>query len=466
VKRRDGKRASFVLSISNFKGNENQSKGKAGAHLFDILFEGITVATMAGECGGLITGASVGISGGKIAYVGEGSDALEAKRVISGKDKVMVPGLYNCHAHSPMVLLRGYAGDKPLQEWLFGCIIPAEKRFPPEAPYAGAMLAMAEMISSGIVSFSDMYFGLESIARAVDEAGMKVNLSNALTAFGDGFDYHKDRSYLETAAVLAGYAKCSHGRIKAEAGIHGEYTSNPRAWLQASEFALERGLRMHIHLSETKTEHWQCKQRHGLTPAQALDKSHVFDVPAQAAHCVWVEEEDMELLKARNVTVVHNPVSNLKLASGVAPVAKMLSMGINVALGTDGVASNNSHDLFEEIKMSSLLQKSLTGDPTVLPAWEALSLATVNGAKCQGRDAESGRIEKGLDADIAVLDFHSPRQAGSRDPLGNVAYSCTGRDVWLTMCQGNILYENGEHKTIDVEKAMHEAKRLVGPILG
>jgi 5-methylthioadenosine/S-adenosylhomocysteine deaminase len=168
----------------------------------------------------------------------------------------------------------------------------------------------------------------------------------------------------------------------------------------------------------------------------------------------------MEILRERGATVVHNPVSNLKLASGFAPVAKMMGKGINVALGTDGAASNNSHDLFEEIKFSSLLQKGLTGDPETMPAREALRMATVNGAACQGRAEESGRVKEGFDADICVLDFHSPRQAGSLDPMANIAYSCTGRDVWLTMCQGAVLYEGGEFKTLDVEKAVWEAEAM------
>ncbi|MDR2751096.1 MAG: amidohydrolase [Clostridiales bacterium] len=436
--------------------------------MLDILFRDITVVPMSSMSSmssmpsisgshGFFKG-SVGVSGKKIAYVGE-SKPLEAKRVIDGRGKVLIPGLYNCHSHSPMVLLRGYAGDKPLQEWLFDYIIPAEQAMPPEGAYRGAILAIAEMVASGTIAFSDMYFNVEDIARAVDETGVKANITNAMTGFG--IDFKKDRSYTQTLAVHKNFASLSHGRIKAEAGIHGEYTSDPHAWHQCLDFAHEHGLRMHLHLSETKREHEECKARHNMTPAQVFEKHGVFGVPTTAAHCVWAEEQDLDIFLDKKVNVVHNPISNLKLASGFAPVSRMLSKGVNVALGTDGASSNNSLDLFEEIKIGSILQKNATGDPRAIPALQALRLATSNGALCQGRENESGRIEEGLDADLAVLDFNNERQTGSLDPLSNIAYSCTGRDVWLTMCQGKVLYEGGEFKTIDIEKAVREAEALV-----
>jgi 5-methylthioadenosine/S-adenosylhomocysteine deaminase len=248
------------------------------------------------------------------------------------------------------------------------------------------------------------------------------------------------------------------GRIKADASIHGVYTSFAPTWRQVTEFASEHRLNMHVHLSETKTEHENCIQAYGMTPAQVFARHGVFDTPTTAAHCVWVSDEDMDILAAKGVTAAHNPYSNLKLASGVAPVKRMHEKGINVTLGTDGMASNNSHDLFEEIKLSSCLQKYAACDPTAAPALEVLKTATINGAKAQGRQNESGILQEGFDADMVLLDFDNPRQTVCHNPVLNLAYSTSGRDVVMTLCQGRVLYENGEYKTLDIEKILHDAR--------
>ncbi|MDR1538859.1 MAG: amidohydrolase [Clostridiales bacterium] len=431
----------------------------------DYLFQDITAITMM-EGEDPVRSVSVGVENGKICYVGERISEPRADRVIDGKGKVLLPAFINCHSHAPMTLLRGYAGDKPLQEWLFDWILPAERRFSEDAPRAGAMLAMAEMIASGTASFTDMYFGIDKIARAVESTGMKANLSNAVVASDESYDFYSDRSYAETAAIIKEYHGAAGGRIKAEAGIHGEYTSFGGAWEQAVDFALKNSLNMHVHLSETKFEHEDCKKRHSLTPTQILDRHHVFDAPTSAAHCVWVEECDMGILREKRVSVIHCPVSNLKLASGIAPVVKMMEKGINVALGTDGMASNNSLDLFEEMKLAGLLQKNLCRDASAMPALKALKMATSNGAAAQGRQNECGRIEVGLDADIAVLNFHTPRQTPAISPLSNIVYSCSGRDVFMTMCQGRILFEGGEFLTMDIEKVLADANRESKAIVG
>ncbi|MDR2649161.1 MAG: amidohydrolase [Clostridiales bacterium] len=425
----------------------------------DLLFKDITVIPMEGER--VLRGACVGVDAGKICHVGGNDPKLSADRVIDGSDKLLLPGLYNCHTHTPMSLMRGYASDLKLQDWLFNYISPVEGRFAEGMAYTGALISVAEMLSNGVVSFSDMYFMLEGIAAAADEAGVKANLCNGMTAFSPEFDYFKDRSYMETAYILNNYHHRADGRIKADAGIHAEFTSFGRAWRQVVELAEEHGLIMHIHLSETLLEHENCKAKYGTTPAQTLNGYGVFDVRAIAAHCVWLEDSDIDIFREKSVTAVHNPVSNLKLSSGAAPIERLIKAGVNVALGTDGAASNNSLDPLADLKLASILQKCRAGDPTALPAYEALKLVTVNGAAAQGREKESGRIALGLDADLVMLDLHSPRQTAAIDPAASAVYSCTGRDVELTMCQGRILYEKGEYKTIDIEKAMFEAKRAV-----
>lgn len=425
----------------------------------DLLFKNVTAVTMQDDCP-VIYNANIGVKDGRIIFA-EGP----AARTIDGTGKVLIPGLYNCHAHSPATIMRGFANDLALEEWLFEYIFPMEQKMKgiPGTVYIGAMLAIAEMVASGTISFSDTYFGLPDIARAAEESGVKANLSNMVLSFEpEGYDFAKTGEYAEISHVLENFHGNGNGRIKAEASIHCAYTSHPAAWQQVAEFAKKHDLAMQVHLSETMAEHDNSIKQFGLTPAQAFAEHGVFSVPTIAAHACWVTEGDIDILAAHGVTVAHNPISNLKLASGVAPITKMQEKGINIALGTDGMASNNTHDLFEEIKIASILQKCEKKDPTAIPAMEVLKMATVNGAKGQGR--QGGLIAEGYDADLVLLDFDSPRQVPCYDPLVSLAYSTTGRDVAMTLCQGRVLYENGEFMTIDIEKILYEAKRIKGEL--
>jgi 5-methylthioadenosine/S-adenosylhomocysteine deaminase len=425
----------------------------------DILFSGITVITMQNEAS-IMHNAFVGILDGKICYVGQADPKEAAERIICGKNKVMMPSLINCHTHSPMSLLRGYSNDVKLKQWLFDDIFPAERRMDYDMVYTGAGLSIAEMVASGTASMSDMYLGLPRIAEAAVSAGIKANLSNGILHFGDEKCYFKaSREYSDTFEIVNKYHLKKHPLIKADASIHGEYTSNPDVWAQVIEFAKEYGLRVHIHLSESKDEHEDCKKRYnGLTPTQIFDKHGLFELPVTAAHGIYIEDKDIDILAKKGATIVNNPISNLKLASGIAPIHKAAARGVNIALGTDGMASNNSNDLFEEIKTSCLLQKVICDDPTVIPAYRALEMATVGGALAQGRENECGMIKEGFDADIMMLDFDNERLTPSYDPVSTIVYSATGRDVALTMCRGNVLYENGEFKTIDIERILHETR--------
>jgi 5-methylthioadenosine/S-adenosylhomocysteine deaminase len=421
----------------------------------DILFKNITAVTMQPE-NTVLSNINVGIWGKKIAYIGK--EEKKATRVIDGTGKVLMPGLYNCHTHAAMTLFRGFANDRSLEDWLFNHIFPAEQKLTPALVKTGVLLAIAEMIASGTVSFTDMYFFMDTAAEAVYETGVKANLSNAVIGFDkDTYDFYRDRVYTQSMNVLRDYHNAGDGRIKVDASIHGVYTSFPPAWAQVMEFAHKHDLRMHVHISETKTEQDNCIAAYGMTPMQVLAGHGVLDIPATAAHCVWATDEDIDILAEKKVSVAHNPVSNLKLSSGIAPVYQMMGKGVNVTLGTDGMASNNSHDLFEEIKLSSCLQKYATNNPAAAPALEVLKTATLNGAKAQGRENESGMLKEGFDADLVMMDFNSPRQTVCYDPVLNLAYSATGRDVAMTLCQGKILYENGEYKTIDIEKLLFNA---------
>lgn len=424
----------------------------------EILFKNVTAVTMDGD-NPVIENANVGVKDGHITF--KIDDKVKADRTIDGSGKVLIPGLYNCHTHTPMTLLRGFANDISLEDWLFNNIFPAEQKIKGIAGSVrtGSMLAIAEMIASGTIAFSDMYFGLADVAQAIEETGVKANLSNGVISFEpEGFDYRDTGEYKDVQDVLTHFHNRGHGRIKAEAAVHCAYTTHPAVWQQVSDYAKEHKLTMHVHLSETVAEHNKSIEMFGLTPAEVFSKSGVFDRPTVASHACWVTDDDMDILASHGVTVAHNPVSNLKLASGIAPIIAMQKKGINIALGTDGMASNNSHDLFEEIKLASILQKCTQADPTAAPAQSVLEMATINGAKAQGR--QGGQIKEGFDADLALLDFNTPRQIPCYAPLTSLAYSTTGRDVVMTLCQGRVLYENGEYKTLDIEKTMHEAKKI------
>jgi 5-methylthioadenosine/S-adenosylhomocysteine deaminase len=311
-----------------------------------------------------------------------------------------------------------------------------------------------------------MYFHLPQVAEAFLESGTKANISNAFLCLDMGkYDFEKDRGVMETREVLAHFKGKGDGRLVIDMGIHAEYTSGPEAWRDSVALAKENDLRIHIHLSETEAEHTECVKKYGKTPAKVMSEYGVFTRKTTAAHCCWISEDDMDILAAAGATAAHCPVSNLKLSSGIAPIMKMREHGMNVALGTDGVCSNNNHDMFEEIKTAALLQKYLTKDASTLPAYEALKLATVNGALGQGRENETGVIREGYDADLIMLNLDSPHLFPLNDPLAAVAYAARGSDVCLTMVQGKVLYENGEYKTLDFEKIRYEAENYVFPIL-
>ena len=408
----------------------------------------------------------VGIDGKKVSYVGTEPPQAEPKRVINGGRHLIMPGFVNSHSHLPMALLRGFADDYNLEKWLFHCVLPAENKLDERCIAAGIRLGIAECLRFGVISCTDMYFHLPRIAEAVLETGFKANICNALLCLDmDKFDFEKDRGTMEVLKVLADFKGKGDGRLIVDAGIHAEYTSGPEAWEKNVAFAEENNLRFHIHLSETEAEHNNCIKKYGKTPAGILNDYGVFSRKTTAAHCCWITESDMDILAASGATAAHCPISNLKLSSGIAPVTKMMAHGLNTALGTDGVCSNNNHDMFEEIKMAALLQKYLTGDPSVMPAYEAIKMATVNGAKGQGRETETGRIIPGYDADIIMLNLDAPHLFPLNDPVAAIAYAAKGSDVSMTMVQGEILYEDGEYKTIDLEKIRSEVETCVLPRL-
>lgn len=431
----------------------------------DYLFQNATVLTMCDERPMLQNG-FVGVAGGKVVYVGETAPEEPAVRTIDCRGKFLLPGLVNAHAHTAMCLMRGYADDYTLQTWLYEKVFPVEARLDERAILAGARLGFAEMLRTGTTSASDMYFREPAVATLALDCGMRVSLSNAVLAFDEAtYDPEKDRAIQETRALIRDFHGAGNGRIRADAAIHAEYTSYPTVWRYVTDIARENGLVLQVHVSETKKEHEECLARRGVTPTRALYDAGVFEAKVLAAHGVWLSDEDMDIFAEAGASVAHCPVSNLKLGSGIARLAEMKRHGMNVALGTDGCCSNNTHDLFEEVKLAALLQKGVSGDPTCVTAYESLKMATVGGAKAQGRENEIGRIAEGFDADLILIDADSPILRPVYDPISTTVYSATGRDVCLTMVQGRILYENGQFTTIDVEQAMHEVEHYAVPIV-
>ena len=429
----------------------------------DTLFSGVTAVTM-DEKRPVIKDAYIGVKAGKIAYIGAEPPGEKASCEVDGRGKILMPGLCNAHTHLAMTILRGYADDDRLQDWLFKKMFPVEARFTPRTAKAGALLACMESIRFGVTSLTCMDPFIPAIAEACFEAGIKANIGNGYLCMDrEKYDFATDNVTRQNCEMLEKWHGADGGRIRLDASVHGEYTSFDRVWADAARFARDNGLNMHVHLSETESEHRECVARHGKTPAAVLDSFGLFDTRATVAHAVWVTEEDMELLASRQAVAAHNPVSNLKLGSGVAPVRRMREKGLRVALGTDSVASNNSLDMFEEIKLSLLLQKGLSRDPSCATAGDALCSATVSGAFAQGREGECGLIREGMDADVILLDCHAPQLTPVHNPLSLLAYSASGRDVCLTMVRGRVLYRDGQFTTIDFERLLRELDGFVMP---
>lgn len=395
-----------------------------------------------------------------IAYIGKEKPADTFDRVINGCGKLLCPGFYNCHTHIPMTLFRGYAENLPLSRWLHEKIFPAEDKLYPEAVRAASMLAIAEMLQNGTVSFSDMYFFCDEIAESAIETGIKANISRSTVAFDTEIKPEHDERFHESVALFERYHNCANGRIKIDMSIHAEYSTVAKSCRYISDFALQKGLGIQLHLSETSHEHQECIRKYGMTPTEFFEENGVFRVPVTAAHCVHVTDSDISILKRNKATVVHNPASNLKLGSGVMRLTELLDAGVNVTLGTDGAASNNTLDILKEAYLASILQKGISGDTKKLKSSMFIEMLTKNGAYAQGR-VNCGKIAEGYCADLVMLDFEKIYILPVYNPADSFLYSADAASVILTMVDGKILYENGEFQSIDIEKVKYQFMEVV-----
>lgn len=432
--------------------------------MMSTLFEHVTAVLMDDE-NTVLPGAYVSVEGAQISYVGTERPQGRFDEVIDGRGKVLMPGLVNAHSHVPMTLMRGYGDGHDLQDWLEHFIFPVEDRWDPRAIRAAAALGLAEMIQSGTTCLADMYMFCDEIAQEVAAAGINANLARGVTAFDPGADFATWPSCVETRELVDRWHGYNGGQILVDACLHGEYTScaAPQIWDALAGYAGEKGLGMHVHVSETRKEHQECLSRWGMTPVQVLDKHGVWDVRAIAAHCVWTTPDDWAILQEKGVSAIHNPCSNLKLGSGIAPVVGLRKAGVNVALGTDGVSSNNTTDLFEDLKLAAMLQNGANLDPLALLSADALRMATVNGARALGRN--TGRIAPGCDADLILVDFGHLNLIPSHDVISNLVYAAHGSDVVVNMCRGKVIYKNGDFLTIDIARVKREVAEYAVPLL-
>ena len=427
-----------------------------------ILIHNCTAALM-DEAGTVLPGAFVAVEGTQITYVGTQRPQGSFEEEIDGEGGVLMPGFVNAHTHVPMTAMRGYGDGNNLQDWLNNYIFPVEARWDDRAVRACTALGLAEMIASGVTSIADMYMRTDIIAQEVASAGISANLSVGGVLFGEGFDPDTNHDCVAQRELTEKWHNYNDGQIRVDASIHGEYTSRAELWQWMADYAREHQLGMHVHISETKAEHEACIARHGKTPIQILNDYGVWDTRAIAAHCVWTTPEDWAIMAEKGISAIHNPISNLKLGSGIAPIPAMKKAGVNVCLGTDGVSSNNCTDFFSDLKFAAILHNGAGCDPLALLPADALRMATRDGGAALGR--KTGMIQGGYEADLILVDFSHLNLTPCHSVLSNLAYAAHGTDVCMNMARGKVIYKDGDFLTIDLERVRREVADYALPLL-
>ena len=429
-----------------------------------ILIKGATVVTM-NESNDIIQNGDILIENDTIKSVGTSipDELPESLKVISGKNKVVIPGLINLHNHAAMTLFRSFADDLPLQEWLQTKIFPAEERLTAEDVYWGSSLAILEMLKGGTTTFVDMYFFMDEVAKACCNSGIRAVLSQGIIGTNSIIGY---QSLQKAKSFAFNWHNQAGGRITTMLGPHAPYTCPPKFLQKVIDEADKLNSPIHIHLAETRKEVEDCLNQYKKTPIKLVNEIGLFERNVLAAHCVHLSDDDINLLVSKQVGIAHNPSSNLKLGSGIAPLRDLIKEGARVGLGTDGAASNNNLDMFEEMRLAALLQKGYHKNPSLVPATQALGMATREGAKALNMN-NLGVIEPGYKADMAILDFKKPHLQPHLDTIAHIVYSASASDVETVIVDGKILVENGCCLTLDEEKIYAEvsrrAKKLTQP---
>ena len=432
----------------------------------DTLISNVTVVTMNPKMD-VLFGAYIGIEEGKIVSIEKSAPKEQPKTIIDGTGMVAIPGLINCHTHLSTSALRSLTDDLSNTEAL-EALLKKEAKMDSRAAKAAAQLSIAECLRFGVTSVSDLYYYPNATAEAVAESGIKANIALSSYRFIDqneDFDFETDEQCLELQKVVDKWHGHDDGRIKIDAGIYAEYTSNHKLWEALAGYASEQGIGMQLHLAETQAEVDSCMDRTGMGPGELLSCHNVFAVPTTAAGCTYLEEYERKLLGKKKVSAVATPLAAAKQGLASTPILDCVKSGMNVALGTGGAMECGNLDMFEVIRGAALSARATSGNAAALPASAALMMATVTGAQAQGRSAECGQLVVGMDADIVLVDFSAPHLMPCHNVINGLAFSAKGGDVAMTMVRGNILYQNGRFPTIDLQKVVEELTTYAIPTL-
>ena len=432
----------------------------------DILIEGGTLLTMSDSMN-IIENPAIGIRDGRIEFVVQKKDAYgertyAAKTFLNAAGSVIMPGLINTHTHLPMVCFRGLADDLPLMDWLNNHIFPAEARFVTrDMVYAGSMLAIAEMILSGTTTFCDAYFYESSVARAAVDSGMRAVVSQGF------IDLPNQNDPVKIVDIAEKFIDKWLGKtplIIPSLACHSPYTCSSNTLAHIKDVARKKGVLYNIHVSETKEEVAIVKERFGKKPVQYLRDIDVLDDLTLAVHCIWLDDDEIEILHESDVKVSHNPESSMKLAAGCAPIPIMIKRGITVGLGTDGCASNNDMDMFREMGTAAKIHKVIQMDPTVMDAKTVLRMATISGAKVLGIEDQTGSIEPGKYADIIIVDMDKPHLTPLYNHYSQLVYAASGSDVKTSIIGGKVVMHERKLLQVDIPSIMREVRSIAKAI--
>ena len=432
----------------------------------DTLISNVTIVTM-NEKMDVFFGAFLGITDGKIASVSKTAPKEQPSTIIDGTGMVVMPGFVNCHTHLATAALRSYCDDLSAAEAL-DAQLRKEDKMDSRAAKAAAKLAIAECLRFGITSVSDLYYYPNATAEAVAETGIKGNLALSSYRFIDAneeFDFDTDEQCQELAKVAQKWHNHDNGRIKIDAGIYAEYTSNYKLWEALAGFAVEQGLGMQLHLAETQEEVDSCLDRTGMGPGELLNCHRLFNVPATAAGCTCLDETERKMLGKKKVSAVATPLACAKVGRNSTPILDCVKSGMNVALGTGGAIECGNLDMFEVMRGAAMTARAASNDASAMPAPAVLMMATTCGARAQGRAEECGMIKEGMDADLCLVDFSAPHLIPCHNVLNGLVFGAKGGDVAMTMVRGQILYQNGRFPTIDLNAVVEELTSYALPRL-
>lgn len=432
---------------------------------YDILIKNGMVVTMDPE-EKIIEKGAVAISGDLICDMGPDRDfdANHAAKVIDAKNGIIMPGLINTHTHASMTCFRGLADDLNLMTWLNDYIFPAEAKLNYEKVKSGALLACAEMILSGTTCFADMYLFEDAVAEAASHAGMRAVVGEVLYDFPSPSYGTIEQGFIYTEELIKKW--CNDSLITIAVEPHSPYLCAPELLIKAAEISEEHGVPLIIHVAETQNEVSTIQNDYGKTPVAHLEKIGVLSERLVACHCVVLTKQDIDILASHDVKVSHNPESNMKLASGIAPVPELINAGVCVGLGTDGSTSNNDIDMFLEMDTAAKIHKVNTMDPTVMDAKTVLKMATSNAAKTLGIDKITGSLEKGKKADLIIIDTSKPHLTPMYNVYSHLVYAAGGNDVATSIINGRLVMENGEVLTLDIEKIMADVNEIADEVKG